>query len=181
MLHHIPELLDRPIKKALSYYPSLNNVEIEFRLVEPIGKSFMQAQPRIMTFLIPGKRSYLIKISRQLRLNTSSVPVEQIPEDVLIGWFGHELGHIIDFETRGIRSMILYGLGYWLSRAFIKKAEFAADTFAIRQGLASYLVATKNFILEHTDINEGYKTKIRKLYMSPEEVLRHTQSLGVVA
>ncbi len=43
----IPESIIEEAKTALSYYPELEDVEIEFRFKDNIKKSFMQAQPKI--------------------------------------------------------------------------------------------------------------------------------------
>ncbi len=37
--------------------------------------------------------------------------------------------------------------------------------------MGDYILKTKNFILEHASISEKYKRRIRRLYMSPEEVM----------
>lgn len=67
--------------------------------------------------------------------------------------------------------MIIFGIKYLYSNNHIKQVERTADIFAIEHGMASYIVKTKNFIFDHADISEQYKNKLRRLYMSPEEIM----------
>ena len=51
----IPENILNEAQIALSYYPELEDVEIEFRYKNSIKNSFMQAQPKIAN-LFKGKK-----------------------------------------------------------------------------------------------------------------------------
>ncbi len=169
----IPDLLKEEILLSLSYYPELLDTRIEFRILSPqIKKSVMLAQPLANTiFKSRAERGYVIKISRYFKDLNAPLPIEQIPQDVLIGWIGHELGHVMDYLNRSVWEMAEYGLGYLLSRRYLMQAERTADLFAISHGLGDKIVATKNFILDHAHLPERYKEKIRRLYVSPEETV----------
>ncbi len=168
--------LQHEILTALSYYPELKDIEIDFVFSESIRTSLMQAQPKINTLLRHKKRrGYVIKISRYFHLSSMHTKVEELPKNVLIGWIGHELGHVMDYLDRNHTSMAWFGLGYWLSKNYIRKAERIADTYAVTHGLLDNIVATKNFILDHADLSERYKRKIRRLYLSPDQVMSIAQ------
>lgn len=168
----IPEDIVRAALKALSFYPELVNIKIEFRFSENIRKSVMQAQPLYLTMYKPRKkRSYLIKISRYFFLKGKKMHLHDLPEDVLVGWLGHELGHIMDYKRRDAWSMILFGIGYITSKSFIMSAERFADTYAVNHGLGDYILATKNFILHQAGMPKEYIRKINKLYLPPEEII----------
>ncbi|MFO8065994.1 MAG: hypothetical protein R6U11_00290 [Bacteroidales bacterium] len=168
----IPIELRRAILKALSFYPKLKNIKIDFVFSERVRKSVMQAQPRYMSmFGSRRQRSYLVKISRNFELKGSKTPMENLPEKVLIGWIGHELGHIMDYLKRNNWSMILFGIGYYTSKSFILSAERIADTYAIDYGLGNYIMTTKDFILHKAHMPEKYIKRIKRLYLSPEEVM----------
>lgn len=168
----IPEDIVRAAIKALSFYPELVNIKIEFRFSENIRKSVMQAQPLYLTMYKPRKkRSYLIKISRYFFLKGKKMHLHDLPEDVLVGWLGHELGHIMDYKRRDAWSMILFGIGYITSKSFIMSAERFADTYAVNHGLGDYILATKNFILHQAGMPKEYIHKINKLYLPPEEII----------
>ncbi len=169
----IPDLLKEEILLSLSYYPELLHTPIEFRILDPsIKKSVMLAQPAIGTLLkSKTKRGYVIKISRYFKDETHALPIEKIPREVLIGWIGHELGHVMDYLDRSVWEIARFGLGYLLSRRYLMQAERTADLFAISHGLGEKIIATKNFILDHAHLPNRYKEKIRRLYVSPEETL----------
>ncbi|MPR32669.1 hypothetical protein [Salmonirosea aquatica] len=169
----IPDLLREEILLALSYYPELLHTHIEFVILSPsIKKSIMQAQPLISTlFRTRAERGYVIKISRYFQGDSHLLPIETIPQNILIGWVGHELGHIMDYLDRSVWSMARYGLGYLFSRRYLMQAERTADLHAISHGLGEKIIATKNFILDHAHLPERYKEKIRRLYVSPEETV----------
>jgi len=169
----IPDLLKEEILLSLAYYPELLETPIEFRILSPnIKKSVMLAQPIVNTLFKPkAERGYVIKISRYFKGDDRPLPIEQIPQEVLIGWIGHELGHVMDYLNRSVWEMLEFGVGYFFSSRYFMQAERAADLFAISHGLGDKIVATKNFILDHAHLPERYKEKIRRLYLSPEETL----------
>lgn len=132
----------------------------------------MQAQPK-WDFLWKSRknRSYIILISNTFKIEGKQFNTLDIPTEVFIGWIGHELGHIMDYENRGKLSLIWFGITYLFSQKSIKHAERTADTFAVAQGMRSYILATKNFILNNASISKKYKNRIIKYYLSPEEIM----------
>ncbi|EAQ50733.1 MULTISPECIES: hypothetical protein [Leeuwenhoekiella] len=168
----IPERISHEIKIALSYYPELAETPIAFRFKKDIKKSTMQAQPAFKSLLKPRKkRSYVIFISKKIKIESESFKITDIPSDVLIGWIGHELGHIMDYRDRSSLDLIWFGIKYLYFPKFIREAERAADTFAVSHGMGKYILVTKDFILNHAHISAKYKARIKKLYLSPEEIM----------
>jgi hypothetical protein len=168
----IPDEVRDVVLKALSFYPALREVEIEFEFNEHIRKHVMQALPRYSTmFRSRRHRSYIIRMSRCFNLKDKHIPLQELPKNVLLGWIGHELGHIMDYLRRSNWSLILFGIGYFTSRSFIIAAERVADTYAINHGLGDYILATKDFILHQAGMSERYIRRIRRLYLPPEEVM----------
>jgi hypothetical protein len=169
---NIPLEIREATLKALSFYPQLKNVKIDFEFSRNIRKSFMQAQPRYTTMYgLRRWRSYLVKVSREFTLNGTEVPAHKLPENVLIGWIGHELGHIMDYLRKNNWSMILFGISYFTSKSFIIMAERAADTYALDHGLGKYILATKEFIMQQAGMSEKYINRIKRLYLPPEEIM----------
>lgn len=168
----IPESLAKVASKALSYYPELDNTSIELKFKDDIKKSTMQAQPRFASFFKRKEnREYIILISRNIQIEGEKFTMADIPDDVKVGWIGHELGHVVDYSHRTNVGMLIFGLKYLFSSAHIKEVERAADTYAIAHGMGDYILKTKNFILDNADLSEKYKERIRRLYISPEEVM----------
>src|SRR3954453_8690596 len=110
----IPAEIEKTVLKALSFYPELKNTPINFIFKESIKTSVMQAQPVFLT-LLRGRtnRRYRINISAHFKLIHSQMPITQIPDEVMIGWIGHELGHIVDYEGRSNTGMITFGYRYY--------------------------------------------------------------------
>jgi hypothetical protein len=176
----IPKVIEKEVLKALSFYPELQSVSIHFVFKQNIKKSVMQAQPRIETmFYGKKKRGYNINISSLFKLTHTAIPIHQIPADIMIGWIGHELGHVMDYHNRNVFGMIRFGFGYLFSTKYIQRAERVADTFAVMHGLGHYIIQTKNFILNHAELPEKYKQKIARLYLSPDDIVEQVRLLEV--
>lgn len=100
-----------------------------------------------------------------------------MPDDIMIGWIGHKLGHILDYENRSNLGMLAFGIGYLCSDKFVKSAEKIADTYAVNRGLGKYILATKRFILDHAELPQRYKEKIARLYLSPDDIVEQVLKL----
>lgn len=168
----IPESIREEVIAALEHFPELYDIPIEFKFKDRIKKSTMQAQPKFSSiFRSKRNREYIILISRQIQIEDENFTMDDIPSLVKIGWIGHELGHIMDYQDRTNFGLIILGAKYLFSKKSIREVERTADTYAIAHGMGDYILRTKNFILENSDISEKYKARIRRLYISPEEVM----------
>ncbi|WP_452222015.1 hypothetical protein [Lacinutrix salivirga] len=170
--HTIPNSIINEAKTALSFYPELENTRIKIKFKKNIKKSTMQARPTFGSFFRSKKnRRYIILISETFKISDKEFLTKHIPTDILIGWIGHELGHIMDYQNRGNFNLIWFGLKYLFSENHIVKAERAADSFAVASGMEDYILKTKDFILNHAEITPTYKDRIKKYYLSPEEIM----------
>lgn len=168
----VPDIIWRETYIALSHYPELKDTPIEFKFKSNIKKSFMQAQPKMSGLLgNKKKRSYFVMISEKITIEDQEFDVTTVPSEVLIGWLGHELGHIMDYRERSGINMLWFGLKYLTSKRYIQEAERVADTYAVNHGMGKYIIATKDFILNHTHLSETYKNRIKRLYLSQEEIM----------
>lgn len=174
----IPTVIEKNVLTALSFYPELIDTTIHFAFKQKIKSSVMQAQPVFRTLLASRKsRAYRINISALFKLTHTAIPIHQLPDTIMIGWIGHELGHIMDYESRSKLELVRFGWGYISSPAYVKKVERIADGYAVSHGLGSYLVETKRFILDHAELPQAYKDKIARLYVSPEEITDQVKKL----
>lgn len=170
--HIIPDSIHTEVKKALSFYPQLDSIAIEFKFKKNIKKSTMQARPKFGSFFNSKKnRSYVILISETFKISDKEFRTRDMPSDIFIGWIGHELGHIMDYQDRSKLNLIWFGIKYILSENHIVEAERSADGFAVSHGMEDYILKTKDFILNHAQITTSYKDRIRKYYLSPEEIM----------
>lgn len=168
----IPLVVEQEVIKALSFYPELKETTIDFVFDPNTGKSIMLSQPVMASFFKGQKnRTYVIKINPRFVMMHSSVPIQNVPPDILTGWFGHELGHVMDYSSRNNWNMLVFGIRYISSDTFLMQAERNADTYAVNHGLGTYIIKTKNFILNNADLPQQYKARIRKLYLSPQQII----------
>ncbi len=140
----------------------------------------MLAQPVInFRSIFSGVSSYRVKVAEFVR-DSEVIRVNELPQEVLIGWFAHELGHVVDYEDYSVPQMIGYGIRYLISEDFKRAVEHKADEIAIRHGFRDEILITKRFILHHELLAEDYKEKIRKYYMPIEavEAWQHPQVPG---
>lgn len=170
--HIIPEDIKDNVETALQYYPQLEHTKIEFRFKKNIKKSTMQARPMFSSFFKSRKnRNYVILISEKFQIADKKFSTRHIPDAIFIGWIGHELGHVMDYQNRSKLNLVWFGLKYLLSQNHIIEAERAADSFAVAHGMEDYILKTKDFILNNADITQSYKNRIIKYYLSPEEIM----------
>ncbi|APA66310.1 hypothetical protein YQ22_07655 [Maribacter sp. 1_2014MBL_MicDiv] len=170
--HIIPEVITKEAKIALSHYPELTDVAIEFKFKKNIKKSTMQAQPSFWSvFKSKKNRSYKILISERIKIADSVYYTKDIPSEIMIGWLGHELGHVMDYQQRSGLNLIAFGFKYITSKSYIREAERRADSYAVNHGMETYILATKEFILKKAGLTQKYVDRIKNFYLSPEEIM----------
>lgn len=130
----------------------------------------MRAQPVInWGFWYRARRHYRVQVSNHLQLRRY-IKMEELPEEVLIGWFAHELGHVMDYRGRSAFNMIFFVIRYLMMPNYRMGAERRADLFAIDHGFGKELMATKRFILDQSKLPKKYKKRIKRYYLSPTEL-----------
>lgn len=167
----IPSIIEAHVLQALSHFPELKETSIQFLFTDKLEASIMAARPTTGSlFRKREKRAYKVLINPAFKLDYGVESINQIPDSVMIGWLGHELGHIMDYEQKSALELIGMGISYSFSKNYIRKAERIADSFAVDRGMAAYLVAKKSFILDHTELPQAYRDKIAALYLSPDDI-----------
>lgn len=162
-----PSKIKSEVEKALAYYPDLEEVAIEFRWGVFTQHSFMLAQPKVPTLLRnKTQREYQIIMRKKFFLKNKRVPNGRIPSEVIVGWLGHELGHILDYKDRSSWNLIRFGILYYFSKDFLKKAEITADLNAVEHGLIKALVKSKEFGRDPKFFPWRYINKLKSLYPS---------------
>lgn len=155
----------------------------EFEITLVLGRiksSTMQAQPIIsLKSIFSGVKRYRIKLNKHIR-DHEELKVIDVPDDVLKGWFAHELGHLVDYKQHSNFQMIIFGIKYLLSKKFKKKVEHDADYIAITYGYHEEILATKRYIVEHDLIGDKYKNKILKYYLPEEDVMLCSQDESIL-
>lgn len=156
-------------QKALQAFDDLHDYPIILKQ-KRVKSSTMQAQPIIsLRSLWSGVKKYHISLGVYVS-SSDTLKVADVPEEVLTGWFAHELGHLVDYLHHSNFNMIVYGLKYMISDSFKMKAEHEADYIAIKNGFKEEIIATKKWLLTHQMIDEKYKNHLHKYYLSIEQV-----------
>jgi hypothetical protein len=172
MLHVDPDInqfVQDCFEEALAGYSPLHDHTIHLRR-KYLKDMTMRAQPMVNGgFFRKSARAYRVDIQDHTRIN-ESVRVPDLPQRVLVGWFAHELGHVMDYHQRSWSNLIKFGLGYLLFPTFRVGAERKADLYAIEYGFAEAITATKEFLLTESSIPNSYKNRLTRYYMTPEEV-----------
>jgi len=147
-----------------------------FVVQQKIPKTTMQAQPIIgIKALLNGKRTYKITLAKFIE-NSEKAEVAHLPEEILRGWFAHELGHVMDYEIHSNFGMIRFGLKYLFSEKYKKAVEHKADQYAIENGFGADIIKTKRFIYASDLFSEQYKENMKTYYMSIEEAQRQLKA-----
>lgn len=157
---------------ALSHFPELKNTKIIFQS-KSINSS-MQAKPKGMNiFRRKGKRKYVVIINT---INPK-VPLDSISFNAKIGVLGHELAHIIDYESKNFFQIAGIGLRYG-NKNYRAKFERATDQRTLDYGLRwqSYDFAT--YVYKYNQNNTTYLAYKKKVYMSPEEIMLQLDTIS---
>lgn len=166
-----PNELKNEIEKALSYYPDLEETHIFFRWERFARRSFMLAQPIVPTiFGRKENRHYQIIMKKRFFVKNKQFANGRLPFDVIVGWLGHELGHILDYRDRSTWNLMWFGILYYFSDSFIKKAEITADKNAAEHGLISELTEAMHLSNNTAYFPQSYIDKLRHLYPSIAQI-----------
>lgn len=157
---------------ALSYYPDLVNVNIEFRLNKI--KTTMAARPKYCKILRSGtKRKYLISINK--RDNCMGIVFfNNLPFDAQVGVIAHELYHISDYVHRSFFGIAGFGINYLTSKGR-KKTENRTDEAVIKHGLGNAL-SKYCYCLEHDScLPKEYIEYKKKYYYTYNDIIELTK------
>lgn len=174
-----PQEIESAVEKALAHYPDLENTDISFVYDPSVTSAVMMAQPEFS--LDPSNladRRYKIKMRPSLTIGETDPALHLMPEQILVGWLGHELGHIMDYLNRSNLEMLSFGTRYLLSDKFMKEAEMRADSFAVVHGMSCALTEMKHYIHESTELDDEYKHKISTFYPDPKDLKQFISESG---
>ncbi|MGZ4036520.1 MAG: hypothetical protein ACXVPQ_01760, partial [Bacteroidia bacterium] len=164
----IPAAYESAILTALSHFPELKGVRIAFMLkadhampcsTRPSLKSLMRKT---------GNRTYSVVICEETKSVFKDVLLKNLPFRARLGMIGHELAHIVQYEScsrAGLLAMLLKHAAPALKR----QTERAADQATIDHGLGNELYALAAYIRR----SAGYLRKnkvIRENYLKPAEI-----------
>jgi hypothetical protein len=161
----IPKEFEKQILTALSYYPELKNIHIEF--IRSNIKTTMACRPTTASLTKRYNREYIITIDNDNE--SQGIILDDVPYNAQIGVIGHELGHIVDYESRS--SVNIAGLGVnYATGHYSHDFEKGVDKLAIKKGLGWQLHDWADFVLNKSKASKEYKEFKRKTYLTPQEI-----------
>jgi hypothetical protein len=166
----LPEGFELPALVALSYYPELGEVEIQFVLKKSGHTS--SAKPKPLSIIQKGeKRSYEVIISCDLKDELRPILLENLSFNCQVGVIGHELGHISDYVDKNSLEVILDGISYGIDSEK-KKLEKKTDTITVEHKLAYQILEYAELIekLKEQYPDEEYYKTYTDYYLSKEEI-----------
>jgi hypothetical protein len=172
----IPKAYEVPILIALSAYPELKEVRINFKPVKKYSVPY-GTTPTVASLLKPpSKRLYEVHLLEEAKEPEFSALFKNLPLEGQIAVIGHELVHVLQYHRCSspqlIKMMALYAFP-----SFKKSIERGADIGAIRHGFgeklhkhALYLRSIPGYVKKRPEIN--------KHYLRPGEILIHINALS---
>jgi len=153
-----------PALIALSYYPELKDVEIEFKYSREA--TTMAARP--VPFSMFSERKYVVLINN--KKNFDGIRLENVPFNAQIGVIGHELAHIVDYDNYNLWGI----LGIYFRYSDHKRKplyEQEIDKATIERGLGWQLYDWATYsMFADDDATDDYKLFKRNTYMHPDRI-----------
>jgi len=176
----IPGEYQKPILTALSHFPELKNVHIVFRIKKQL--TCLTTKPNfISVFKRKDHRTYFITISDKTIDTLKRLMFENLAFEEQVGVIGHELSHVVDFNSKNFIQTIGCGIGH-LSKKYIDRMEFNTDRICIMHGLGPYLLVYSRHVRDvmHVHnwrgsdfVNKGNSNGRYERYMNPDTIEKY--------
>lgn len=173
----IPQQYERPILNALAYFPELKKVHIVFRIKKQY--SALTTKPNFAgVFKRKDHRTYIITISNETIDTLKPLLFENLTFEQQVGVIGHELSHVVDFNSNNFLQTIGVGIGH-ISKRYLDKMEFNTDRICIEHGLGDYLLAYSKHVRQAMNVhnwrgsdfvNKGNSNGKYERYMNPDTI-----------
>jgi len=173
----IPQQFEKPILTALSHFPELKNVHIVFRIKK--AYSGLTTKPNFAgVFKRKDHRTYIITISNETIDTLRPLLLQNLTFEQQVGVIGHELSHVVDFNSKNFPQTIGVGIGH-ISNQYLDKMEFNTDRICIQHGLGKYLLAYSKHVRETMHVhnwrggdyvNKGNGNGKYERYMNPDTI-----------
>jgi hypothetical protein len=125
----------------------------------------MVARPILYQFMRPWiKHRYIIFINSGEKFGKFTIPTKELSDEILLGWIGHELAHITQYQNMSWYEFMFFPIKYILNKKFRKKFETEADKITKIHGLEKELKAGINFTLNDSRVSSSYKRRTKKYY-----------------
>jgi len=172
----IPLQFRRQILIALSYYPGLKNISVDFRTRH--ARTPLKTVPAVVSIFKKSQaRKYIITISDSTMGMLTPILLKNLNFNAQVGVLGHELSHVADFDNKNTLGLLATGIKH-LSSKWIDRFEYRTDSICIAHGLGYQLLdwsmsvrrAMKSANYDGADNVE--KPMMRERYMNPATIMK---------
>ncbi len=176
----IPRQYQRPILLALSHFPELKEMNIIFRIKKQYSPLITKPDFKSI-FKRKGHRTYIVTISDKTIDTLKPLLFQNLAFEEQVGVIGHELSHVIDFNSKNFVQTIGIGIGH-VSKKYLDRMEYNTDRICIEHGLGEYLLAYAKHVRETMHVhnwrgadyvNKGNGNGKYERYMNPDTIEKH--------
>lgn len=153
-------------------YEELQDTEIELKFGN--GWFFTMRAGIKLWSIFMNKRTYRVHVN----LSRKDVLTHLSKNDVM-GWFGHELAHIVEYEKMDSLALVRFTLQYIFDPGFRLSVERRVNVFAYNNGFAEELFGVWKKFLSMNGISASYKKYIEKYHPHWEEVRESAENRGI--
>ena len=127
-----------------------------------------------------SERKYIITIQKPGHPKTN-FEWRSLSFNSIVGWIGHELGHIAHYSHKTGDGILFTGIKYIIP-GYRRRMERFTDEVAIHHNLGFALYEGSDYVINHSSATGKYIRKLKKFYLSPEEIIEriHSQQSWVV-
>jgi len=136
-------LLSAQVSKTDTLHSIFQDGRKGYPELEPV--SMMWVRPTIGSFFW-GKMKYKVFVSTDTMYSQF---VDTLSTDAILGWYAHELGHVVDYERRGRLGSFWMGVQYVFFPKGRARMEYRADKITIEHGYGCELLASVNISRKH--------------------------------
>jgi len=167
---------------ALSKYPELKTVEIEF-VTKKTDIPLMATPTFWSIFRRKSKRTFQVQISEKSKDFLESILLKNLSLNAQIGVLGHELGHIADMKSFSFWRFLIHGIRYTISDNYGDQFEFRTDRIAVQHGLGLPLYCWSSEVRRKLKTGpfaqEIEKNDKRERYMNPGTILKEIEEIEI--
>lgn len=162
-----PPDLEHTFMVALMFYPEFAETSIVVKRRNI--KTTMQCRPSIGSFFKSKEnRTYRIFVNND-SLGRDGVVFEELGFNAQVGIFGHELAHVLDYESKNNAQIAVMGLQYLNDRKR-REIEQDIDMLAIQRGLGHQINDFAVYVFEESKASESYKAYKKRFYLQPMQI-----------
>ena len=129
----------------------------------------METRPKINFAVLTKHRTYQVFINLNQGKN-KALDIDSLSETVKIGWIAHELGHIIDYESRNVFSLFMMAPYYVWVPSFKRNIEQSVDIITIRHSCGYEHCEGVEYLLYKSNATEPYKKRNITYYLPIEKM-----------